>query len=97
MENISAPNSRNPARRVMVVVERLIRERSIPNCLVISHHQQLAELGLTSIDLARLVLMVEDEFALMIPSTDMIPVNFRSIATIAELVNKLTDLGRANH
>jgi acyl carrier protein len=90
-EGIFESNSGNPAHRVIMVVERLIRERSIPNGLAIGRDHKLVELGLTSIDLARLVLMVEDEFDLMIPNNDMIPSNFRSVATITDLVSKLLD------
>jgi hypothetical protein len=95
-ENISGANRGNPAHRVIMVVQRLIRERSIPNGLAIGHDHNLVELGLTSIDLARLVLLVEDEFDLMIPSNDMTPANFRSIATITILVSTLIGLDEAN-
>jgi acyl carrier protein len=51
--------------------------------------QKLLEFGLTSLDLARLVLLVEDEFDLRIPVRDLVPANFRSISTISQLISKL--------
>jgi len=77
------------ANRVIAVLERIIAERSIPNGRLIQNDHTLVEIGLTSMDLARLVLLIEDEFDLRIPVRDLIPANFRSISTISQLVSKL--------
>ena len=49
----------------------------------------LVDIGMTSVDLVSLMLAVEAEFDLMIPSTDITPQNFRSIAAIDALVSRL--------
>jgi acyl carrier protein len=49
----------------------------------------LAEAGLTSLDAIRLVLLVEDEFGIEIPVSELTLTNFRSISTISRLVTKL--------
>jgi acyl carrier protein len=90
MENGSMVNHGNsPAQRVIAIIERMIVERSIPNGRSIQSDHTLVEIGLTSMDLARLVLLIEDEFDLRIPVRDLIPTNFRSISTINQLVSKL--------
>jgi acyl carrier protein len=90
MENGSMVNHGNsPAQRVFAIVERMIAERSILNGRSIQSDHTLIEIGLTSMDLARLVLLIEDEFDLRIPVRDLIPTNFRSISTINQLVSKL--------
>jgi acyl carrier protein len=73
-------------RRVIAVVQRLIK----PGSLIrpISNDDKLIEIGLTSLDLARLVLLVEDEFNLTFPACDLTPANFRTISTISRLVTK---------
>lgn len=78
-------------QRLIALVQRIITERSIPNEAAICKDQKLVEFGLTSLDLARLVLLVEDEFDLRIPVRDLVPANFRSIATISRLINRLVE------
>ena len=84
-------NKKSPNERVIAVVQRIITERSIPNGRPIHNDHKLIEIGLTSLDLARLVLLVEDEFDLRIPVRDLTPANFRSISTISQLVSKLIE------
>jgi acyl carrier protein len=90
MENSSLVNSNSPEDKVIEVVQRILHERSIPNVQPIDKDHKLTEFGLKSLDLARLVLLVEDEFDLRIPVRDLIPANFRSISTISQLIGKLT-------
>jgi acyl carrier protein len=73
--------------RVVAVVQRLIRERSITR--PVSSQDTLADAGLTSLDAIRLVLLVEDEFNIEIPVSDLTLANFRSISTISLLVTRL--------
>lgn len=87
MDNISI----SAGHRVVAMVQRLIRERSITR--PVSSHDTLAEAGLTSLDAVRLVLLVEDEFNIEIPVSELTMANFRSISTISLLVSRL--LGRA--
>jgi acyl carrier protein len=84
-----AVNDDSQEYKLIALVQRIITERSIPNELPIRREQKLSEFGLTSLDLARLVLLVEDEFDLRIPVRDLIPANFRSISAISQLVSKL--------
>jgi len=79
--NISA------GERVVAVVQRLIRERSISR--PVTSQETLADAGLTSLDSIRLVLLVEDEFNIEIPVSDLTLANFRSISTISLLVTRL--------
>jgi acyl carrier protein len=79
--NISA------GERVVAVVQRLTSERSITR--PVSSDDTLAEAGLTSLDAVRLVLLVEDEFNIEIPISELTLANFRSISTISRLVSRL--------
>jgi len=83
ISNISA------GERVVAVVQRLIRARSITR--PVSPDDTLTEAGLTSLDAVRLVLLVEDEFEIEIPISDLTLANFRSISAISRLVNILTN------
>ncbi len=49
----------------------------------------LVEIGMTSVDMVSLMLAVEAEFDVMIPTADITPQNFRSIAAIDALVSRL--------
>jgi acyl carrier protein len=73
--------------RVVTVVQRLVDERAITRPF--STDDTLTEVGLTSLDAVKLVLLVEDEFNIEIPLSELTVANFRSIATISRLVNKL--------
>jgi acyl carrier protein len=82
-------NSISAGERVVAVIQRLIADRSIARTL--SLNDTLAEAGLTSLDAIRLVLLVEDEFGIEIPVSELTLTNFRSISTISLLVTKLLD------
>ena len=73
--------------RVVTVVQRLVDERAIARPF--STDDTLTEVGLTSLDAVKLVLLVEDEFNIEIPLSELTVANFRSIATISRLVNRL--------
>lgn len=49
----------------------------------------LSEVGLTSVDLVSLMLAVEAEFDIMIPAPYLNAENFKSIDTIASMVEKV--------
>lgn len=89
MENSSTDDWKSPDHRVIAVVQQLIAERRIPIDRPIRSDHKLVEIGLTSMDLARLVLLVEDEFEVRIPVRDLIPSNFRSVASIIQLISRL--------
>jgi acyl carrier protein len=73
--------------RVVAVVQRLMDEREIsrPFC----SEDTLIEMGLSSLDAVRLVLLVEDEFDLSIPISELTLTNFKSISTISRMVARL--------
>ncbi len=75
------------ADRVVTVVQQVFEERSINRSVCAD--DVLIEVGLTSLDTVKLVLLVESEFDLMIPISDITPANFRSISTISKLVTRL--------
>ena len=86
MENSSI----SAGERIVAVVQRLVRERSITRPVLSG--DSLAEAGLTSLDAVRLVLLVEDEFNLEIPVSELTLANFSSISTISLLVTKMLSL-----
>jgi len=73
--------------RIAAVVQQLVGKGSIAR--PISSDDSLGEAGLTSLDTVRLVLLVEDEFNIEIPISELTLANFRSISTISLLVTKL--------
>jgi acyl carrier protein len=83
MDNVTT----TAGERVVAVIQRLVSERAIARH--VSLDDTLAEAGLTSLDAIRLVLLVEDEFGIEIPVSELTLTNFRSISTISLLVTKL--------
>ena len=53
---------------------------------------RLSELGMSSIKMVNLMLAVEAEFDLTIPQTDITPENFRSVASVEALLERLLAL-----
>lgn len=82
-------NSISAGERVVAVIQRMIGDRSITR--PVSSADTLAEAGLTSLDAVRLVLLVEDEFNVEIPVSELTLANFRSISTISRLVTRLVN------
>jgi len=76
------------AERVNALVRAMLAKRSVE--LAVGSDDDLAEAGLSSLDLVNLMLAVESEFDLQSPESDMRPVNFRSIARIEALVASLS-------
>src|SRR5258708_5119977 len=73
--------------KIAKVVHRLLLDHSIDRTF---HAQDdLRQVGLTSLDMASLVLSVEAEFDLMVPEREITPANFRSVSTITRLVTAL--------
>jgi acyl carrier protein len=79
--------SATPEIRVTGVVVRLLKQRAVTRS--VSPVDDLREVGLTSMDMLNLVLAIEAEFDLIIPESGISPANFRSIATISDLVDSL--------
>jgi acyl carrier protein len=73
--------------RVVEVVYRLIGDRTPDR--PVNSDAALMEVGLTSLDAVRLVLLVENEFDLTIPQSKITLANFRSVSTISRLIHEL--------
>jgi acyl carrier protein len=71
-------------RKIAKVVHRLLLDHSIDRTF--HADDDLRTIGLTSLDMASLVLSVEAEFDLMVPEREITPANFRSVSTITSLV-----------
>ena len=74
-------------KRIAGLVQRLLTEHSIER--VVAPEEDLRLAGLSSLDMVSLVLSVEEEFELMVPEGNIMPSNFRSIASISRLVETL--------
>ena len=64
---------------LLASVQRLLADHSIER--EFAAEQDLRDVGLTSLDMASLILSVEAEFDLMIPERLITPANFRSVST----------------
>jgi acyl carrier protein len=73
--------------RLVELVTQILAKNSITR--PVSVDDQLTEAGLSSIDMVDLMLAVEAEFDIMIPTSDITPANFRSIATIDALIARI--------
>ena len=73
--------------RVATVVRRLLADRSITRSF--TTHEDLRDVGLTSLDMVNLVLAVEAALGVSIPEAEITPANFRSVAAIDALVQGL--------
>lgn len=75
--------------RIAGVVQKLLSDHSIER--EFGTEEDLREVGLTSLDMASLVLSVEAEFDLVIPERHITPANFRSVSAITALVTSLLE------
>ena len=82
-------NRSSSGERIAVLVRTLLVKRSVQR--PVGRDENLAECGLTSLDLVNLMLAVEGEFGLKIPDPDMTPANFRTVARIEALVGALLE------
>ena len=78
-----------PESKIADVVHQLLRDRSIDR--EFAFHDNLRDVGLTSLDMTSLVLAVEAEFSIRIPDRAITPANFLSVETIGRLVAALAD------
>jgi acyl carrier protein len=73
--------------RIESLVRQILAKRSINR--PVGRDEDLAECGLSSLDMVNLMLAVESAFDVKIPDRDMTPANFRTIARIDALVGGL--------
>jgi acyl carrier protein len=78
-----------PRGRLAALVLQILKENSIARS-TISSTAQLSELGLSSLDMVRLMLAVEAEFGVAIPSSEITPSNFHSVASIEALLARIS-------
>jgi acyl carrier protein len=76
-----------PENKIARVVHQLLADHSIDRDFLFE--DDLRDVGLTSMDMASLVLSVEAEFDLMIPEREITTANFRTVQTITSLVTAL--------
>jgi acyl carrier protein len=80
-----------PESRITAVVLRQLKTRGAAK--PVGPSDDLREAGLTSMDMLNLVLSIEAEFDITIPESGISPANFRSIASISQLVGSLLPPG----
>lgn len=80
-------NNSSATDRIASLIGQLLAKRSIER--TVGRDEDLAECGLSSLDMVNLMLAVESEFDIKIPDRDMTPANFRTIARIDTLVGGL--------
>lgn len=74
--------------KVTVLVTEILTRHGAAG--TIGEEVELAKLGMTSIDMVELMLGVEADFDLTIPPTDITLENFRSIASIRRMIERLS-------
>jgi acyl carrier protein len=75
------------ADRIAALVRAILEKRGAAR--PVGRDEALSGCGISSLDMVNLMLAVETEFDLKIPDRDMTPSNFRTIARIEALVEKL--------
>jgi acyl carrier protein len=82
-----ADQNAGPRQRLIEIVQEMLVKNGVTR--PVSADDQLSEAGLKSLDMVNLMLAVEAEFDITIPSSDITPKNFRSIASIEALILKI--------
>jgi acyl carrier protein len=75
------------ADRIAALVRAILEKRGAAR--PVGRDDALSDCGISSLDMVNLMLAVETEFQLKIPDRDMTPANFRTVARIEALVEKL--------
>jgi acyl carrier protein len=83
----ASPQGGGPGQRLFEMVADMLAKNAVTRPF--SVHDQLSEAGLTSLDMVNLMLAVEAEFDLTIPSSEITPANFRSITSIEALIVRI--------
>lgn len=73
--------------RVGAIAADVLRKHGFSGSLDLG--ADLGRCGMTSIDMVELMLGVEAEFDLAIPSAEITPQNFRSVESVAALVSRI--------
>lgn len=83
----AGPAATSTRARLRAVVTEILASQAITPSF--DDDDTLAEVGLTSLDMVKLMLAVENEFTIEIPQADITPETFRSVATMERLVGRL--------
>lgn len=75
------------ADRIAALVRAILEKRGAAR--PVGRDDALTDCGISSLDMVNLMLAVETEFDLKIPDREMTPSNFRTIARIESLIEKL--------
>ena len=86
---IQTAGARNSRERLIGIVRKILGPSAAMIPLPID--ARFSELGLNSIKMVSLMLAIETEFELTIPQSDITPENFTSIATVEEMLEKISD------
>jgi acyl carrier protein len=73
--------------RLLGLVEQILAKN--PLARRVSVNDPLTAAGLSSVDMVQLMLAVEADFEITIPAAAITPENFRSIATMEALIDKI--------
>ena len=70
--------------RILALVRSILEQNSIT--AEVGPESRLVDVGLTSMDMVKLMLIVEAEFDFTIPQAEITPENFQSVKTLQRLV-----------
>ena len=87
---MASDNSSSAADPIGELVTAILAKHDVKD--PVDADAELARLGLTSIDMVELMLSVEADFDITIPPEDITLENFRSIASIRRLVDRLRSM-----
>ena len=87
LDRINSDRQLPATDRITALVHAILAKRAITR--LIDRDDVLSECGISSLDMVNLMLAVEAAFDLKIPDRDMTPGNFRTVAQIEALVEKL--------
>ena len=87
LDRTASDNLSRTADRITALVRAILEKRGAAR--PVGREDALGDCGISSLDMVNLMLAVETEFELKIPDREMTPANFRTIARIEALVEKL--------
>jgi len=92
MNDVAAQPAPRPALRdrLLSLIGQILEKGDAARALPVD--ARLSELGMSSIKMVNLMLAVEVEFDLSIPQQEITPDNFRSVASIETLLERLLAL-----
>jgi acyl carrier protein len=73
--------------RLRGMVRRLMGDKVAGRAIV--RDESLVDIGMTSLDVVKLMLALEGELELTIPESELTPANFRSLASIETMLERI--------